>query len=177
MTYSKLLSLSFLLMCIGLFSSCQEEETGFFGDPTLGNPIGNPIDFPKLPPSEVGSEVIEIRWLPVPMPCPRPRRMTALYRGGKQCDPGVLEIILREENQIIDAQVEIFTNYGGLYASSDKEYGGGLEAEGNRAEVYVPVVNDELAKQPLVQLTEISYVDRFGEERTESFKENFTFEQ
>ena len=183
MTYSKLFSLALLFLSVGLFSSCQEEDaSSFYGSPTTGSPIGggptiDPINTPVFPTSENGSFISGATWLRLPIPCPRPRRIATLYRGGRQCDPGILEITLQEGSEVFDARVTIISYKNQLYASSDERYGGGFEAKGNRAQVYAVVVNDELVQQPLVQIVEVSYVDPFGEERTERFKGKFTFDR
>lgn len=179
MTYPKLFSLALLCISIGLFSSCQEEDAAdFYRSPTAKSPIGSGLDdFQTLLPSENESFITGATWLRLPIPCPRPRSITTFYLGGRQCDPGILEITLQEGSKVFDVDVTIVSYKNGLYASSDEKYGGGFEAKGNRAEAYVVVVNDELAKQPLVQLVEVSYIDPFGKERTERIKGEFTFDQ
>ncbi len=179
MTYSKLFSFALLLTVFALFSACQEEEDAALLERSNFEITKiDPAFSPELPSIGNGSVIAEANWLRYPMPCPLPRKtFLVAYRGGKQCEPGILDLGLHEGFRILDVQVELFTHDGQRYASSGREYGGGFEAGGERARISVAIVDSQLAEPSLIQITQVAYLDHFGEKRTETVKEEFTFEQ
>lgn len=178
MTYSKLFSLALLLTIFALFAACQEEEdAALLRRSNFEITKTDPSFSPEFPPIGNGSIIADATWMRYPMPCPRPRKTVMVtYRGGRQCEPGILDLGLHEGLRILDVQVELFTHDGQRYASSSGKYGGGFKAEGERAYVSVAIVDSELAEPSLIQITQVAYLDRFGEKRTETVEEEFAFE-